>query len=131
MGPRQGAAWRALSLAVALLGWSHLASPWGPDFRQTVAGRALRLSAPSQAGGTDGNERRRRESRLRRALLGHGYRLMRTRLRPVPLQLGGYLVVEFDSGRVVIGGEPRPFAARLEEVEAWYRREGPGRTQSA
>lgn len=126
MGPRQGAAWRALSLAVALLGWSHLASPWGPDFRQAVAGRAARISAPSQAGETDGDERRRRESRLRRALLGNGYRLMRTRLRQVPPHLGGYLVVEFASGRVVIGGEPRPFAARLEEVEAWYRREGPG-----
>jgi hypothetical protein len=126
MGPRQGTAWRALSLAVALLGWSHLASPWGPDFRQTVAGRAARVSAPSQAGEAGGDERRRRESRLRRALLGNGYRLMRTRLRQVPEHLGGYLVVEFDSGRVVIGGEPRPFAARLEEVEAWYRREGPG-----
>ena len=130
-GPRHGAAWWAMSITVALLGWSHLASPWGPDFRQTVAGRTARVSAPSQAGETDGDERRRRETRLRRALLGNGYRLMRTRLRQMPPHLGGYLVVEFDSGRVVVGGEPRPYAARLEEVEAWYCREGPGRAQSA
>lgn len=130
MGPRRGVAWRSLSVAVALIGWTHLASPWGPDFRQTVAGRAARIIAPNQALDVDGDERRRRETRLRRALLGNGYRLMRTRLRQMPPHLGGYLVVEFDSGRVVVGGEPRPFAARLEEIEAWYRREGPGSTES-
>ena len=50
MGARRGPAWRALSIAVALVGWSHLASPWGPDFRQTVAGRAARISRPEPGG---------------------------------------------------------------------------------
>ncbi|MDN3564831.1 hypothetical protein QWZ14_10680 [Paeniroseomonas aquatica] len=123
-GPTARASMPVMGIFVALIGWGHLASPWGPDFRQATADRQARSSLASHGSHRGGDERRRLEARLRRALLGNGYRLMRTRLRHAPPDLGGYLVLEFDSGRVVVGGEPRPFAARLDEVEAWCRREG-------
>jgi hypothetical protein len=123
------AALQGLSVLLALIGWTHLASPWGPDFHQALFGRQARLSLASQVASPASDERRRREARLRRALSGHGYRLMRSRLRPLPDDLGGYLVLEFDSGRIVVGGEPKPFTARLEEVEAWFRQDRPGRAE--
>lgn len=108
---------RLLGCALALLGWAHLAGPVGPELRESLFGRNAPASQTSLA---SVDERLRRERRLRRELSYRGLRLIRRRSRDPAPAPGGYMVFDLTAGRIVIGGDPAPFASDLDAVEAWF-----------
>ena len=112
--------------ALALIGWAHLTSPPGPDFRQALVKVASRVS---QSSSRDEQTRDQRIRILRRKLASHGFRLVVARHRAPSPELGGFLVVEFATKKMPIGGEPVPFSASLETVEAWASRLDAGQGQ--
>ena len=113
--------------ALAFIGWAHLTSPRGPDFRQTLIRSASRAS---QGNLREGRTRDQRIRLLRRKLASRGFRLVVARHHAPSPELGGFLVVEFATKEMPIGGEPVPFSASLEAVEAWASRLDVGQGQA-
>jgi len=61
-----------------------------------------------------------RESRLRRAAHSRGYRLVGSRRRHTQEAAPqGYLVIDAERDAVVLGAEPGPFSASLDQVESF------------
>lgn len=65
---------------------------------------------------------RSRVARLRQALASDGFRLVMTRRRNMAHGNGGFLVTDLTTGDLIIGGDPVPFCATLDEVEEWASR---------
>ena len=101
---------------LAFVGWAHLTSPRGPDFRQTLVRWA---SATWQGNVTNAGGRNQRIRLIRQRLAAHGFRLVVSRRRTLPPETGGFLVLEFATKTVAIGGGPVPFSATLSDVEAF------------
>ncbi|MFB0875342.1 MULTISPECIES: hypothetical protein [unclassified Sphingobium] len=64
-----------------------------------------------------------RENRLREAAKRQRAFLKKSRTRdPRAIDYGGYMLVEGDSNSVLVGAEPYPFSADLDEIETWLNR---------
>ena len=63
-----------------------------------------------------------RENRLRRMARRQGLSLLKSRRRdPLAIDYGGYMLVDSTSNSVVMGGDPFPHSATVDEVEAWLK----------
>ena len=63
-----------------------------------------------------------RENRLRRMAGRQGLSLQRSRRRdPRAVDYAGYMLVDDSTNAVVLGGEPRPYFATMDEIEAYLQ----------
>lgn len=61
-----------------------------------------------------------RENRARRAALRQGMELQKSKRRdPRALDFGGYMLVDLNGNFVIMGADPHPYSATIEQVEAW------------
>jgi len=61
--------------------------------------------------------------RMRRAAARQGLAILAAG-KPASKGLGGYMLSQDEARKVILGGEPKPYAATLDEIEAWLEREG-------
>jgi hypothetical protein len=65
-----------------------------------------------------------RENRLRRMAARQGLRLEKSRRRDTrAIDFNGYMLVDVRLNGVVCGGEPFPYSATLDDVEAYLMRD--------
>jgi hypothetical protein len=56
--------------------------------------------------------------RLRRIAARRGLAILAAE-RPASQGLGGYMLSDDEARKVILGDQPKPYAATLDEVEAW------------
>lgn len=61
-----------------------------------------------------------RENRVRRVASRRGMEVQKSKRRDErAIDFGGYMLVDTASNSVVMGGDPHPFSASLEQIEEW------------
>lgn len=64
-----------------------------------------------------------RENRLRRMADRQRVVIHKSRTRdPRAVDYGGFMIIDGDSNSVLIGGDPYPYSATLDDIEAWLNR---------
>jgi ATP-dependent HslUV protease subunit HslV len=96
--------------------YSHFRNPLPPGFH---AGSPCKEPSMSSRAGTETARLR----RLRRAAARQGLAILAAG-KPASKGLGGYMLSNDETRKVVLGGEPKPYAATLDEIEAWLESEG-------
>ena len=67
-----------------------------------------------------------RENRIRRMAERQGYSVSKSRRRdPRAIDFGGYMLVDIRNNFPVFGGDPYPFSATLDDVEAFLTSDEP------
>jgi hypothetical protein len=61
--------------------------------------------------------------RLRRAAARQGLAILAAG-KPASKGLGGYMLSDDAERRIILGDKPKPYAATLDEIEAWLEEEG-------
>ncbi|KQO69054.1 hypothetical protein ASF22_18550 [Methylobacterium sp. Leaf87] len=63
-----------------------------------------------------------RENRIRRMAERRGMRLEKSKRRdPKAIDFGGYMLIDTAKNFAVVGSDPYPYSASLEDVEGWLQ----------